>query len=564
MIAVGKHGAIVHMRSKASNSGRFNRTERSWIIYDWANSAYATIIMAAVFPIYFASVAAAGNAPGDVYWGYGSSIATFTVAIFAPVLGAIGDFKGMKKRLFAIFLLIGLVFTTTMALTDNWKLMLIGYVFSYIGYSGSLLFYDSFITDVTTPERMDKLSAWGYAMGYIGGSTIPFLIAISLILFGESFGLDSSLAVKLSVLLCVVWWTVFSIPMLRDVKQVHFIEKPAKDLIKEAFRGIGHTVRQIISNRAMLVFMIAYFFYIDGVNTVIHMATVYGSSLGLGSQGMILALLVTQIVAVPCSIAFSTLARKFGSIRMITIAIAIYFLICATGFYMGFSLEPHQQKYEEGFVQSMQQTAGSFPVSDLSDADKTAWDEQWQDLLSQGKSVLAETDSAAAFNDVIESARGESVLYSDEGKLIIDDRLNAINVKISEYLNDGAVSAPYRNALSRSSMLFWAMAALVGTVQGGIQALSRSFFGKLVPPRRSNEFFGFFDIFGKFAAVMGPALYAFIAHATGRSSFGILSLLLLFAIGLTVMAIGRKHLQEAERQSLSNHRPIEQLSEEEQ
>lgn len=537
------------MRKKPSIPDRFNRAERSWIIYDWANSAYATIIMAAVFPIYFATVAAAANVPGDVYWGYGSSAATLVVAICAPVLGAIGDFKGMKKRLFAIFLLIGLIFTTLMALTDNWKMMLVGYVFSYIGYSGSLLFYDSFITDVTTPERMDKLSAWGYAMGYIGGSTIPFLIAISLILFGEKFGLDSSLAVRLSVLICVFWWAVFSLPMLRDVKQIHYIERPAKDLIKEAFRGIRHTVREIIRNRAMLVFMIAYFFYIDGVNTVIHMATVYGSSLGLGSQGMIMALLVTQIVAVPCSIVFSTLARKFGSIRMITIAIAIYFLICATGFYMGFSLEPHQQKYEDGFEQTLKQTEAGFADAGLSVADQAVWNMQWKDLASRSRAILAESDNAAAFAAIIDSAHENNTDYSTAGKMTVAGRLDSAGADIMNYLNDEEISDPYRKALNRSSMLFWAMAALVGTVQGGIQALSRSFFGKLVPPRRSNEFFGFFDIFGKFAAVMGPALYAFIAHASGRSSYGILSLLLLFAIGLVVMAAGRKYLKEAEKQA---------------
>jgi UMF1 family MFS transporter len=226
-----------------------------------------------------------------------------------------------------------------MALTDLWQLMLVGYVFSYIGFSGSLLFYDSFMTDITTPDRMDKVSAWGYAMGYIGGSTIPFILSIALILFGEKIGIDGVWAVKLSCLLCVTWWALFSIPMLLNVRQVYSVDKPARDLIRRSLVNMVRTARDIVADKAILVFVLAYFFYIDGVNTVIHMATVYGSTLGLGTTGMILALLVTQIVAVPFSILFSSLAGRVGSIRMIRIAIVVYLVICATGFYMGYSLE---------------------------------------------------------------------------------------------------------------------------------------------------------------------------------------------------------------------------------
>lgn len=435
---------------KKETARRFTSTERSWIMYDWANSAYATIIMAAIFPIYFASVAKGAGVSGDVWWGYGSSLATLTVAVLAPILGAIADFHGMKKKLLMTFLVIGLVFTSLMALTDRWQVMLIGYVFSYIGFTGSLLFYDAFITDVTTPDRMDKVSAWGYAMGYLGGSTIPFILSIALIMFGKNFGIGATLAVKLSVGLCVAWWAGFSLPILLKVKQVHSIEMPAKSLVANAFKGIGRTVRDIFANKAMMVFMVAYFFYIDGVNTVIHMATVYGSTLGLDSTGMILALLVTQVVAVPCSIAFGRLAKRFGSINMISAAIVVYFLICIVGFYMGITVES---------------------------------------------------------------------------------------------------GAP--GAVATATKLFWAMAVLVGTSQGGIQALSRSFFGKLVPPSRSNEFFGFFDIFGKFAAVLGPAIYSTIASLTGRSSFGILGLIILFGIGLVIIRVGRKQLAIVEQQAMA-------------
>lgn len=444
---------------------RFTITERSWIFYDWANSAYATIIMAAVFPIYFADVARGAGVSGDVWWGYATSLATLLVALMSPLLGAVANFRGMKKKLFTVFLLLGLVFTAVMAFTDQWQLMLTGYVLSYIGFSGSNLFYDSFMTDVTTPDRMDRVSAWGYAMGYIGGSTIPFILSIVLIILGSSFGVDAILAVKLAVLLCVTWWAVFSIPMLRRVRQLHFVASPAADLVKRSLRNTIQTARDIFANKAIFAFVLAYFFYIDGVNTVIHMATVYGSTLGLGTTGMILALLVTQLVAVPFSILFSHLAGKIGSIRMIRLAVIVYMVICAVGFYMGYSLE---------------------------------------------------------------SVPPESALYPA--------------------------------ALARSTTLFWMMAVLVGTCQGGIQALSRSFFGKLIPPRRSNEFFGFFDIFGKFAAVMGPALYALTANLTGRSSYGILSLLFLFACSLVTLWTGRHQLNMAEaqgaaavRDSLSNN-----------
>ena len=528
---------------------RFTSVEKSWICYDWANSVYATIIMAAVFPIYFANVAGQAGVAGDVYWGVGTSVATFTVAVLAPIMGAIADFRGMKKKLFTAFLLIGLIFTTTMALTDYWQLMLIGYVLSYIGFSGSLLFYDSFITDITTAQRMDRVSAWGYAMGYIGGSTIPFVLSIALILFGESIGIDGTLAVKLSCLLCVFWWAVFSIPMLKSVQQVHYVDKPAKDLIKQAFKGIVHTVQDIVANKAMLVFMVAYFFYIDGVNTVIHMATVYGSSLGLGSTGMILALLVTQLVAVPCSIAFSHLARRFGTIHMITIGIGVYLVICLVGFYMGFSLEPHQANYEESYVAEYQSTILSMDTDQLDQADRAVWSGHQQKLMQDSLAILANPARSVDFLELADQAKTSMKADPDlsaAAKTITAGQLDTLKAKISAWLDDTGKSGDFDFALKRSSFLFWAMAALVGTCQGGIQALSRSFFGKLIPPQRSSEFFGFFDIFGKFAAVIGPALYAFIANLTGRSSFGILSLILLFTIGLVCVTLGRKYLRLAE------------------
>ena len=420
------------------------------MFYDWANSVYATTIMAAIFPAYFTAVCKAAGYEGSVWWGYGSSIATLVVALLAPFLGAIGDYKGMKKKLLTTFMIIGVVFTLMMAIFDNWQMMLVGYVLSYIGFTGGNLFYDSFLTDVTTEERMDKVSAAGYAMGYIGGSTIPFLISIVIIMtLGKT---NMPLAIKIAVVLTSVWWSAFSLPILLNVHQTHYIEVPKTRFIRQTLSSVLNTAKDIFKNKGILVFVLAYFFYIDGVNTVIHMATAYGGTLGLDTTKMILALLVTQLVAVPCSMLFSKLAGKFGAMKMILFAVCMYTFICVVGYYMGYS---------------------------------------------------------------IESAPADPLLHAE--------------------------------AVSRAQTLFWIMAGLVGTVQGGIQALSRSYYGKLIPPERSNEFFGFFDIFGKFAAVIGPSLYALITSVTGSAAKGIVSVSVLFIIAFVILVAGRKYLKTAEK-----------------
>lgn len=434
------------MSSKADRSEkRFTKAEKSWIMYDWANSIYATNIMAAIFPIYFAMQA---NETGNKLYGFAVSAAALVVALLAPILGAIGDFSGMKKKLFAGFLVLGLVFTAVMAAFEDWRLMLIGFIFSRIGFSGSCLFYDSFLTDVTTPERMDRVSSWGYAMGYIGGSTIPFIISIAVMLLLN----QSVLSYKIAILIVVVWWAVFSIPFLKNVKQQYSVEDAPQALAKEAFRNAWKTFKDILKDKKILFFIIAYFFYIDGVDTIISMATNYGETLGLGAIGMILALLVTQIVAVPFSILFGNLAKKVGAMRMIAIAVCIYFVITILGFFMGFNIEQAE-------------------------------------------------------------------------------------------LSGGDIEA----ALKLSSTLFWILATLVGTVQGGIQALSRSYFGQLIPPERSNEYYGFLDIFGKFSCVIGPALYAATYAATGRASLGILSIIVLFFGGMVALFAGRKYMKAEEK-----------------
>lgn len=423
--------------------------EKSWILYDWANSVYATIMMAAVFPIFFTGMANSelGQGAGDYWWSVGTSVAMFLIAVMAPVIGAFADYKGYKRKLFVAFLALGLVFTALCAFTSNWAGMLVGYVLSHIGFSGSCLVYDSFLPDVTTGDRMDTVSGYGYALGYIGGSTIPFLFSIGLIQFGSLIGIGGTMAVKISLIITVLWWGLFSIPFLKNIRQTHYVEKPKSGVFKTTFAAIGRTAKKIYQKKSIFYFILAYFFYIDGVGTVINMSTSYGTTLGLDSVGMILALLVTQLVAFPCSIAFSRMSKKFGSLPMLTGAVVLYLFICILGFVMGFGLE-----------------------------------EAWFSVgVAQG--------------------------------------------------------------------LFWLLAFMVGMVQGGIQAISRSHFGKLVPPENSGEFFGFYDIFGKFASVLGPALYAVTKSVTGRSSLSILSIILLFLVALVIMTAKRGELNAAAPES---------------
>ncbi len=453
-----REGIQVETKDAASKRGwkGFTKEEKSWIMYDWANSIYATNIMAAIFPIFWGMVilnlANAGKI--DTIYGYAVSAANLIVALLSPFLGAIGDFKGLKKRLWRAFMLLGALTTGVMAILGNWVWITVGYILSHIGFSGSCMFYDSFLTDVTTADRMDKVSAWGYAMGYIGGSTIPFVLSIAIIMI---LGDKNPLGYRLSIALVPIWWILFSIPFWKNVEQKHYVETPPAELGKAAIRNTLQTFRSIISNKAILFFIVAYFFYIDGVGTIISMATKYGDSLGLGAIGMILALLVTQLVAMPFSIFFGNWGKKYGALKLIGIAVGVYAFITLLGFGMGALIDFR-----------------------------------------------------------------ESLGLTEE------------------------------KAVSYSQILFWVLATMVGTVQGGIQALSRSYFGQLIPPERSNEYYGFLDVFGKFAAVIGPALYALFSNLTGKPSIGILSIIILFIAGGIFLIVGKPYFKAAQ------HDPVEE------
>ena len=404
----------------------FTKQENSWMLYDWANSAYSIIITTAVFPLFYKAAATkAGMSASDstAYLGYTIAISTFILAMLGPILGTIADYKGFKKKFFSFFLILGVTFTALLAFipSDKWLLLLICYTIAAIGSAGANVFYDAFLVDVTTEKRMNRISARGFGLGYIG-STIPFLISIAIIILAqqEILPITTTTASQIAFLITAIWWGLFSIPILRNVHQNYFIEPEQKPIIN-SFKRLGKTFKNIRQYRALFLFLLAYFFYIDGVGTIITMSTAYGSDLGISSTNLLIILFVTQAVAAPFSILFGRLSEKFSGKKMLYVGISIYIIICIYAFFL-----------------------------------KTAVD-------------------------------------------------------------------------------FWILAMLVATSQGGIQSLSRSFYAKLVPKEKSNEFFGFYNIFGKFASIMGPLLVGLTAQMTGRSNMGVFSLIILFVIGIIIL-----------------------------
>lgn len=388
-------------------------------MYDWANSVYSAVVTAAILPIFFTSLTSAAGISGatsSVYWGYATAAASLIIAIMAPLLGAIGDYRGMRMRLFSVFLAIGVGSTAALALSADWQVIIGISMVTIIGFAGATIFYDASLIDVTTSERMHKVSSYGFAMGYIGGSTIPFIGSIALIMFGERIGVPRLLATQLSFVITAVWWAVFSVPMLRNVKQVYFLE-PEAGMIAASWKRVKATLGNAKEHRRIFLFLIAYFFYIDGVGTIIRMATIYGASVGISTETMLGALVVIQIVAFPCAIIFGRLTDKFGSKTMILAGIGIYMVISVLGFRMTTAAE------------------------------------------------------------------------------------------------------------------FWGIALLVASAQGGIQAISRSHFAKMIPKNRSNEFFGMYDIFARFSAILGPAMFALLTQATGNPRYGVLSVMFQFTVG---------------------------------
>lgn len=401
---------------------KLNKIEKDWVFYDWANSAYTLTVTTAILPLYFKSVFQ--NAGGETtvstaYWGYASSIATLFLAIMSPILGTVADYKGYKKKFFNLFFILGIISTAALALVPgtNWIMLLVLYVISSIGFSGSCVFYDAFLVDVTTEERMDRVSTLGFALGYIG-STIPFIVSMAIIILakGKIIPLSVTGASQIAFLITAAWWLIFTIPMWKNVKQVHGIDIEPNP-VRNSFKRITNTFKNIKKHKKVFLFLLAYFFYIDGVDTIIKMASSYGADLGIDANTLLIVLLATQFVAFPFAIIYGRLAERFKGKTMLYAGIIIYTIICIYAYFL-----------------------------------KTALD-------------------------------------------------------------------------------FWILAMLVGTSQGGLQALSRSYFSKLVPKENANEFFGFYNIFGKFAAVMGPLLVGVVTQLTGKTNNGVFSIVILFIVG---------------------------------
>ncbi len=412
--------------TQVKSTTTMTRTERSWVQYDVGNSAFVLVMVTAIMPIFFKDYAAQDlpAAISTANWGFANSTASLILAILAPMLGALADYHRRKKLYFTGFLLVGIC--STLALTipqaGQWLLCLAIFVVARVGWAGANIFYDAFITDVTTRERMDVVSAKGYGWGYIG-SVVPFLVVTGLILYGGMADGLPTLHVKTGFVVVALWWLLFSLPMLKNVQQTHGIEPSAKP-VRDAFTRLWQTLHHVRQHRQVFLFLAAYFFYIDGVGTIISMSTAYGRDLGFGVVMLIAVLLFIQIVAFPCALIFGKLANRFTTKTMLLAGIGLFSLATLIGF-----------------------------------------------------------------------------------------------------------SLPSVENITVKSTLFWLIAFLVASSMGGIQALSRSYYAKLIPAEKSAEYFGFYNVFGKFAAITGPLLMGVVGRLTGETRWGVLSILLLFLIG---------------------------------
>ena len=383
--------------------------EKSWILYDIANSAF-TLLVSTLIPIYFNSLAGSAGVNEDMYlsyWGYAGSISTVLVAIIAPICGTMSDRK-FKKPIFLLTVILGCVACAALGITTHWLFFLGIFILAKVGFHSSIVFYDSMLPEITTEERMDNVSSLGYAFGYIG-SVIPFVICLVLVLFCDSFGLTMGGAMGIAFLITAAWWGILSLPLLKRYRQTAYVEKEGTAL-GDSFKQLVRTFKDAKEEKHVFVYLIAFFFFINGVYTIIDMATAYGSALGLDTTGLLLALLLTQVVAFPCAIIFGRLSAKYDTGLLIKICIICY--TCITAFGM--------------FLASL-----------------------WQ---------------------------------------------------------------------------FWVLATLVGMFQGGIQALARSYLGKIIKPERSGEFYGLMDICGKGASFLGTTLVAVVSQLTGGMTWNVFGL----------------------------------------
>jgi len=391
-------------------------------MYDWANSAFATTVMAGFFPLFFKAYWADPGNPEEstFYLGLANSLASIIVAALAPFLGAIADRGSAKKKFLFTFAFFGIVMTSGLWFVAQgyWQMAVIFYVAASVGFSGGNIFYDSLLPSIADESKVNYASSLGYALGYMGGGLL-FLLNVLMFKFPETFGLsDSAAAVKLSFVSVAIWWALFSIPVMLFVREPQIYDRvPLSKAVTLGWKQLRDTLRDIRHLKVVGLFLLAYWFYIDGVDTIIKMAVDYGMSLNFEESALITALLIVQFVAFPAALIYNWIASRIGTKRAIEIAIMAYCFITLLGYFM--QTEQH----------------------------------------------------------------------------------------------------------------FFVLAILVGLFQGGIQALSRSLYTRLIPAEKAAEFFGFFNMLGKFAAVLGPMLMGSVTLLTGNARLGILSILILFAIG---------------------------------
>ena len=399
---------------------KLNGKEKRWILYDVGNSAFV-LLVATIIPIYFNYLAGkAGLSDVDylAYWGYAASICTVIVAILGPILGTIADTKGYKKPIFMISILISTIACSLLGLMVQWMAFLIVFLIAKVGFSASLIFYDSMLSDITDEERMDYVSSQGYAWGYIG-SCVPFVLCLVIVLGSDPLGIRMETAMGIAFVLVAVWWLLMSLPLLKNYEQKYYVEKKPH-AIAQSFKRLGETFKNMKEEKQVFMFLLAFFFYIDGVYTIIDMATAYGSALGLDSTGLLLALLVTQIVAFPCAIIFGNLSYRIRTEKLIIVCIFAYLGIAIFAVFL------------------------------------------------------------------------------------------------------------------KTQLQFWILAILVGMFQGGIQALSRSYFTKIIPEEHSGEYFGLMDICGKGASFVGTTIVSIVSQLTGNISMGVGMIAILFCIGIVI------------------------------
>lgn len=398
------------------------KTYVSWALYDWANSTFATTVMAGFFPVFFSAYWTQGAKASTTtfYLGLGNSIASLIVAILSPILGAIADHGSYKKRFLVTFAFLGCLMTANLSLVHagQWQLAILFYITANIGFSGANTFYDSLLPSVASEKKVDFVSSLGFSLGYIGGGLL-FLINVLMYLNPEAFNLaDDVAAIKASFLMVGIWWFVFTIPLILFVKEEKMPKsKKVRSSVRVGLKEFKTTVKDLKHLPTLLTFLAAYWFYIDGVDTIIRMAVNFGTALGFPASSLIVALLLTQFVAFPSALLYSMFGQKIGVKKALLVAIVAYSLIAGFGAFM--TKEIH----------------------------------------------------------------------------------------------------------------FYLLAGAIGLFQGGIQALSRSFYTRLIPPNKNAEFFGFFNMLGKFAAILGPLLMGFVTLITDNNRIGIVSLIILFVIG---------------------------------